>query len=390
VAQRSLRDLELADVNEDVLRELIAEGETELVERKARIPDEGLGPTVASFANTAGGWVLLGVDNQGTVIGWAPKGRAEPQDWIRSKLREELDPLPGFAAKPMPLDGHDIVVVRVQASADKPCLVRKKGAVYIREPGGKQPISSQAALLALAKTREQAQHEAYTRLTTLPLVRAQIGPHHPGTAANEQTRVADWVVAASPLSIPAGFGQRALSEGVKRAVGEKVIDALRDLGPPANAGVQTQPDGSGYIFKGRNDANGNEAHLTLDAGGVVVGRFRFRVARGACHVGTIPDDILTPLLTLVMGALEDCRAVGKTHLHLHVFVRPTAQGWNPTLSLMTAHTGAEWRLPPTGAFFGGDLELPADADAIGAESESWMRQIARTAGIDWPEPEPSY
>jgi hypothetical protein len=53
-----LRRLPLAGVGENELRELIAAGES-VAERKARLPKDGIGATIAAFANSGGGWVLL-------------------------------------------------------------------------------------------------------------------------------------------------------------------------------------------------------------------------------------------------------------------------------------------------------------------------------------------
>jgi predicted HTH transcriptional regulator len=196
VSRRSPRELELADLNEAALRDLIAEGETDQVERKSDVPADGLGPTVASFANSGGGWILLGVDNEGDVVGFVPKGRVEPQDWLRSVLRKDLDPLPTFGAKVAELDGKEIVVLRVAPSAKTPHLFKPTGAIYVREHGGKQPIGSQAALMALCMTPQQALDAAYKRLTTLPMVLDAIRPQDPGEPVNNQTRVTDWIVAA--------------------------------------------------------------------------------------------------------------------------------------------------------------------------------------------------
>ena len=67
----------LADVTPADVRWMIKEGES-LVELKAEIPREGIGPTIASFANSLGGWVILGVDDKTrTGVGWKPPGRAD-------------------------------------------------------------------------------------------------------------------------------------------------------------------------------------------------------------------------------------------------------------------------------------------------------------------------
>jgi hypothetical protein len=125
----------------------------------------------------------------------------------------------------------------------------------------------------------------------------------------------------------------------------------------------------------------------LDAGGVAVGRIRTRLTRGACHVGTLADDIITPLLTLTLAALSECGVDGITHLHLTVRITPTAQGWEPVLSLLTAQTSGDLRAPSgQDLLFGEDIELRAKPQDIADVAEVWMREIARTAGIDWWEP----
>ena len=95
MAAHRFDSLPLADLGEAQVRELIRAGET-IAERKSDLPAEGLGPTVAAFANSGGGWVLLGVRNDGTINGFLVPGRAEPQDWLRDKLRNAVDPLPPF------------------------------------------------------------------------------------------------------------------------------------------------------------------------------------------------------------------------------------------------------------------------------------------------------
>jgi Putative DNA-binding domain len=390
VSQTPLDRLELATLSEAELRQLIAAGETYLVERKEARPSDGFGPTIAAFANSGGGWLLLGVDNDGAAVGFAVPGRAEAQDWLRDELRRDVDPLPPFAARPVTIDGQEIVVVRVQASSQAPHLIKRTGVVYVREHGGKQPISSQASLLALTVKPEQAQAEALNRLTTFPLVRAALGPHPAGKPVNQQTRVADWIVSATPLTVPTSFRQRALSRSVVQTMGQRVIELLDQAGPPGSSGVSARPaSGSGSEVEGRNGATGDEAHLLIDGGGVVVVRTRITQTRGVCHVGTVADDILAPLIDLALSALSECGALGQVHLHLHVRITPTAEGASPTLDLSTQHTTGVLHAPPGGeAFFGGDVVLPVEPSDRPELAETWMREIARSAGIDWWEPEP--
>jgi hypothetical protein len=383
VARRSLLDLDIADVTQDVLRELIAEGETDLVERKEHLPGGGLGPTVASFANSGGGWVLLGVTNDGEAKGCSAPGRAEPQDWLRTLIRKDVDPLPSFEARAVAIDGVEVIVVRVHASALTPHLYVPAGAVYIREHGGRHPIKTQAALIALTVRPGQAQQEAYARMTSLPLVKLALGPHRPpSNPVNGETRIVDWILTAGPLMVPQDFRARALSRTTADAIREQVAELINAVGPPGQGGVERHPHGSGIVVAGRNLANGAEVHVLLDAGGVAVVRLRERLTRSVLYVPRLADDIITPLLPLATKPLELSGASGATHLHFAVDIQVTTEeeGWRASIAVGTAHDSGELH---SGAFVGGDIELPADDTAIKAIAEGWMRELARTAGLEW-------
>jgi hypothetical protein len=106
------------------------------------------------------------------------------------------------------------------------------------------------------------------------------------------------------------------------------------------------------------------------------------VTRGVAYLPTLADDVLTPLLRLTTRPLELSGAVGTTHLHLNLVVQVTTQerGWRASLHVGTTHETGELH---TGAFVGGDIELPADDEACTDVSEGWMRELARAAGLPW-------
>jgi hypothetical protein len=95
----------LADLRDDgTLRSFVKHGEDELVERKIAEPRAGFAPVVSALANTAGGWLLLGVadrDEAGaaSVTDFKPYGRAHLQDWLRDKLANDLGVVPSFRAQ---------------------------------------------------------------------------------------------------------------------------------------------------------------------------------------------------------------------------------------------------------------------------------------------------
>src|SRR4051812_33072964 len=89
--------LSLADITtaEDV-RRLVGHGE-DVVERKRQMLEpEPLGAQVASFANTAGGWIAVGVENDGAIAGVTVNPRDDLQSTIGNRLRKVLDPMPHF------------------------------------------------------------------------------------------------------------------------------------------------------------------------------------------------------------------------------------------------------------------------------------------------------
>ncbi|HEX7143777.1 MAG TPA: ATP-binding protein [Gaiellaceae bacterium] len=126
----------MADLSDArALRELVAAQESDTVERKRTADSTTLAKVVSAFANTRGGWLLLGVDDDGTVPGWRPKGTAHPRDWLRDVLENVLDPLPHFEAELFEMDGITIGVVRVPRSSAKPHFIDRTGEVFERRNG---------------------------------------------------------------------------------------------------------------------------------------------------------------------------------------------------------------------------------------------------------------
>ena len=73
---REMHATRIPGADEAAVRGLIARGEPGGVERKAAIrKGDGLCPRVLAFANTHGGWILLGVNDAGAIVGWRPRRR---------------------------------------------------------------------------------------------------------------------------------------------------------------------------------------------------------------------------------------------------------------------------------------------------------------------------
>jgi predicted HTH transcriptional regulator len=107
-----------------------AENETLFVEFKSSLDGEGhkVAEAVASFANTLGGWVLIGLHDDGTPSNWTPP---IVTDRVRQILDLWLDPLPAFAATLLEHEGVPIGLIRVYESTDTPHVLRN-GKVVVR------------------------------------------------------------------------------------------------------------------------------------------------------------------------------------------------------------------------------------------------------------------
>ena len=147
----------LAELSADDFGRMLELDETLFVEHKGDIGDDkdtiyGLVSTVAAFANTYGGWLLIGVTNRkpnGNAGRWSDAEDDAPTlvDAIRARLRGEIDPLPAFEAKLIQHADGPVAVVRVYESSDTPHVVLRSGAVFVREPAehGMLPIPSARA-----------------------------------------------------------------------------------------------------------------------------------------------------------------------------------------------------------------------------------------------------
>lgn len=102
---------------------------------------------VVAFANTDGGTVLIGVEDDGTPCGVSDIDGVMLQ--VSSSLKDSIVPdvMPFVEINPIEMEGKDVVKVVVSPGVNKPYYLRDKGlkpsGVYVRKGSASQPVTDE-------------------------------------------------------------------------------------------------------------------------------------------------------------------------------------------------------------------------------------------------------
>ena len=137
----------------DDLRRLAAMGEGRHLEFKNRVPrPDRIAREVIALANTDGGKVLVGVDDDGTVLG--VKDAQEEFFALQAALADRIVPPVALDFEPVRVSRtREVLVVHVPASPDRPHVLRPD-----RRPDGTRP--KQRAFVRVADQSVEASREA--------------------------------------------------------------------------------------------------------------------------------------------------------------------------------------------------------------------------------------
>ena len=124
---KDLYDIEYADLNQ-----LVDFDEGYYAEYKEILDSKMVSKVVCSFANSSGGWLFIGVDNDGNLCD-IQKGRADFSQTIGESVSDRVSPLPildcKFVENP-DKEGFGVLVVRVQEGYESPYI--SSGTVFVR------------------------------------------------------------------------------------------------------------------------------------------------------------------------------------------------------------------------------------------------------------------
>ena len=371
----SLRSLALADITPEDVDWMIREGET-LVELKVEIPKDGIGPTVASFANTLGGWLILGVeDKDRAVVGWKPKGRADIVDYLRQCLLREVDPMPPFAARGMEVEGGQVGVVRIYESMDTPHIIRGTGAVHVREPGGKRPIREHAELIELARRGEGAEDRARARLWEMPVVAEVLQTPDTGKE-NEEPGAVRWVARAAPLTVSAPVRDWPLTRRASEWCTQHVNGMLRIPQPYGQERTRVEPYGRAITARVGREIGGDatdRALLVADSGGVFGAELARGIERGdrpSILLESILKEEIEPLAHTLAAMLAEAEAWGRAVVDLWCLFPGDERIFGPRRQPLDGRLHAAQ-----------ELTIPAADAEVEAVAKAWHREFQRSMGV---------
>ncbi len=117
------------EVGPQDLDQIILGGESETLEFKRGLPKEGkeIAISVVAMANTSGGTILLGVDDNASITGFS---KPKPEGIVRDLLRQYCDPPLEPKVEVICHPSGPVIRIAVTEGADKPYTV--KGTIYVR------------------------------------------------------------------------------------------------------------------------------------------------------------------------------------------------------------------------------------------------------------------
>ena len=150
--QSHTRSFTILDV--EAIRQLALEGESETVEFKMAPHNdagrEDLVETVVAFSNTAGGVILVGVNDNGQIEG---AGAVAERDSLLSMIRDRTAPPLAPTVRQVTVDDKPLYVIEVSPGEDKPYLLAGKGIAYVRVGSTDRPPTRYELLEMLRRPR---------------------------------------------------------------------------------------------------------------------------------------------------------------------------------------------------------------------------------------------
>lgn len=172
------------------LLEIIANGESSGVEFKRDVlQNHDLAKELVAFSNLAGGMVLLGLDDDGTIIGLS---RPDLEEWVMTTCRDKIRPaiIPFFEIVRDVASGNDVAIVSVTRGYDVHSLWHNNSNKYYIRVG--------------TQSREATPEELARLFQQRGSIRAELRPVSGATLADlDRRRLRDYLARIRQQDTPA-------------------------------------------------------------------------------------------------------------------------------------------------------------------------------------------
>ena len=126
--------VKISDMSIQDLKNLIATGESSFLEFKHRVASpEKIAKEMVAFANTKGGRILIGVEDNGEICGI--ESYYEEEFWLKQAAEDVCVPEVEIKIEMVHVGKKDVLIVEVPESEIKPIAVKgkKRRSVYVRQ-----------------------------------------------------------------------------------------------------------------------------------------------------------------------------------------------------------------------------------------------------------------
>ncbi len=126
--------------------------------------NETLHKEISAFANTYGGYILLGVSDDGIILGC----KRWNEEKIHNVIYNGITPTPDFDVKEFQHDGKTFFVIKIEEGSMPP-YVTSEGKIYERVSSGSMPIKDSSKLSNLYSKYKDHQQELKAKIEFPPI-----------------------------------------------------------------------------------------------------------------------------------------------------------------------------------------------------------------------------
>lgn len=124
-----------------------------------------LAKEVSAFANTYGGYIFLGINDDKTIGGCVQWNEQR----IHNTIYNGVSPIPSFAVKKFRNNGLVVLVIKIEEGRTPPYITTSNGNIYERVSSGSMPIKDSAKLMHLYHKHEEQLQRVKNKIELAPI-----------------------------------------------------------------------------------------------------------------------------------------------------------------------------------------------------------------------------